>query len=354
MSSSKLPIFCEYIWVDAAGGLRSKNRVLHIPVSNIYQITPDHIPDWNYDGSSTGQARTDASEIIIKAVAIFKDPFLRDGLNGVLVLCETYDVRGNPHRTNFRYNAHQIFKKYKAQEPWYGIEQEFFLLSRQTGRPLGFPVNCRHYPEKQGTYYCGVGGDNVFGRTFVLDCYQKCYDAGLTISGLNAEVAPGQWEIQIGPVEGIAAADQLYIMRYILQRASEESADVSVDFSSKPVGGDEWNGSGGHTNFSTKAMREKGGLKVIYEAVKRLEAKHAEHIKVYGDDNDLRLTGTCETSSMSKFTSGVGSRSASIRIPTDTEKNGCGYLEDRRPSSSCDPYKVTSILLKSVMTPVNK
>lgn len=346
-----LHVLCEYIWIDAVGGLRSKNRQLHLDVISISQITLAHIPDWNYDGSSTGQAPTSASEIIIKPVAVYPDPFM-PGVPSILVLCDTHDVKGVPHRTNTRFPAKSIFDKYKAQEPWYGIEQEFFIMSRESARPIGFPIHRRQYPEKQGNYYCGVGGENVFGREFVLDVYQKCIKAKLTVSGMNAEVAPGQWEIQIGPVEGIAAADQLYMLRYILKRTSEAYPDIAVEFASKPISGDDWNGSGGHTNFSTKAMREPGGLAVIHEAIRRLEPRHADHIAIYGDDNHLRLNGKCETSSMSKFTSGVGSRSASIRIPTDTDKNGCGYLEDRRPSASCDFYRVTAALLKSVMIPL--
>jgi glutamine synthetase len=60
----------------------------------------------------------------------------------------------------------------------------------------------------------------------------------------------------------------------------------------------EWNGSGGHTNFSTKEMRTKGGLEYIIDACEKLAKKHVEHIAVYGLDNDKRLTGKHETSSI--------------------------------------------------------
>jgi glutamine synthetase len=343
MSKNKT-YFLEYIWVDAVCGLRSKNRVLTFEE----ELSVDVIPNWNYDGSSTGQAKTNASEIILKPVQLYKDPFFLEP-NSFLVLCETYNVDGTPHATNTRHIANQVFKKYSEQVPWYGIEQEFFLVSRENGRPLGFPTHYLHFPKQQGTYYCGVGGECVFGRNFVTDCYKKCMYAGLTISGMNGEVAPGQWEIQVGPCEGINAGDQLNILRYILKRTSELYDDISVDFSAKPVCGQEWNGSGGHTNFSTKKMREPNGLEEIYRAIEKLGLKHKNHIAVYGKDNHLRLTGSCETSDMEKFTYGVGSRSASIRIPTETNKNKCGYLEDRRPSSSCDFYLVTSILLKTIM-----
>jgi glutamine synthetase len=341
---------CEYIWVDADGGYRSKNRVLYID-STAENLNPKNLPIWNYDGSSTGQAITNESEVILVPAAVYKDPFLdlkgmpTRSATSILVLCETFKTDGTPHPTNTRHAANELFDKHKDLKPWYGIEQEFFLSNIETGRPLGFPIHCQHFPKEQGTYYCGAGGECVFGRDFVLDAYKRCLLAGLTISGMNGEVAPGQWEIQVGPCEGIRAADQLSILRYILTRTSELYPNISVEFFSKPVNGLEWNGSGAHTNFSTEKMRNPRGLGEIYRVVENLKQNHSEHIKLYGEDNHLRLTGKCETSDMSTFTSGVGDRSASIRIPTQVEKDKCGYFEDRRPSSSCDPYVVTSVLL---------
>jgi len=356
MSRPTRSVFLEYIWLDGNGCPRSKTRVLHL--SNILVTLPD-IPDWNYDGSSTGQAETYRSEILIKPVALYPDPFAKEyvvGVESYLVLCETF-VDGKPHSTNTRADAKAVFEKYEAQKPWYGIEQEFFIMNTKTGRPLGFPERATDFPTKQGQYYCSVGEESAKGRALVTKAFAYCVAAGLTVSGMNAEVAPGQWEIQIGPCIGIAAADQIYVLRYILKRTSEFFPGLGIDFHSKPVQSQDWNGSGAHTNFSTEHMRsphgngttDSTGYKVIQEAVAKLSHKHTAHLKVYGADNHLRLTGKCETSDMYTFSSGVGCRSASIRIPTQTEKEGCGYLEDRRPSSSCDPYLVTSILLKSVM-----
>ena len=71
-----------------------------------------------------------------------------------------------------------------------------------------------------------------------------------------------------------------------------------------------------------------------------------EHLAVYGD-NSKRLCGECETSTADKFTCGYGNRGCSVRIPTDTLKNECGYFEDRRPASDADPYNVTSIIFNT-------
>merc|ERR1712003_76136 len=108
----------------------------------------------------------------------------------------------------------------------------------------------------------------------------------------------------------------------------------------------------GHTNVSTKAMREDGGLEVIKKAIYKLGAKHEEHIAVYGEGNELRLTGKFETASINDFSYGVANRGASIRIGRDTEAEGKGYFEDRRPSSNCDPYLVTGKIMETIMEDV--
>jgi len=327
----------EYIWIGGNNELRSKARVLS---SDNLNVTLDDIPEWNYDGSSTEQAEGHYSEIILKPRNLFNCPFR--GKHNYLVMCDTYYPNGEPLSNNHRHHANNFFNQHLDEEPWYGLEQEYFMLDIHTNLPLGF-----EHAVSQGQYYCSVGSTNAFGRQIADEHMELCLYAGISISGVNAEVAPGQWEFQVGPCEGIDAGDQLWVARYILQRLSEKYS-VKIDFHPKPLQG-EWNGSGCHTNFSTKKMRNKNGYDTILAAIEKLAENHEEHMEVYGHNNELRMTGNHETSNFNLFSHGVGNRCTSVRIPTLTYRDKKGYFEDRRPASNCDPYLVTQKILKTIL-----
>ena len=328
----------EYVWIDGyepVANLRSKTRIVEGPIEKA-----EDLPEWGFDGSSTLQATGDDSDCMLKPVSIFSDPFR--GGDDILVMCEVFNADGTVHKSNTRAKLRLLCEKYADQEPWFGIEQEYTLFEGKD--PLGWPTE--GYPAPQGQYYCGVGSENVYGRDMVEDHMEACMMAGIELSGINAEVMPGQWEYQVGPVGGLEVSDQLWIARWILNRIGEDYG-VTVSLDPKPVKGD-WNGAGAHTNFSTKAMREKGGLEVINEACEMLKENHSAHIDAYGPDNDLRLTGLHETCSINEFRYGVSDRGASIRIPMGTANDGFGYLEDRRPSANMDPYIVCTMIISTV------
>ncbi|KAF3510567.1 hypothetical protein F2Q69_00003700 [Brassica cretica] len=341
LSDSTKQIIAEYIWIGGSGmDIRSKARTLPGPVSD-----PSKLPKWNYDGSSTGQASGDNSEVILYPQAIFRDPFRRG--HNILVMCDAYTPAGDPIPTNKRHKAAKIFShpNVAKEVPWYGIEQEYTLMQKGVNWPIGWPVG--GFPGPQGPYYCGVGADKAIGRDIVDAHYKACLYAGIGISGVNGEVMPGQWEFQVGPVEGISSGDQVWVARYLLERITEISG-VNVSFDPKPVPGD-WNGAGAHCNYSTKTMRNDGGLAVIKKAIEKLQVKHKEHIAAYGEGNERRLTGKHETADINTFSWGVANRGASVRVGRDTEKEGKGYFEDRRPASNMDPYVVTSMIAETTI-----
>jgi len=331
-----------YIWIGGSGeDIRSKTRTLPCAVNSV-----ENIPGWNYDGSSTGQAPGDDSEVYLQPVAIYRDPFRRG--DNVLVLCETlHPLTKKPIKSNTRHPAKIIFdtKAVKDEKPWYGIEQEYTLFEADGVTPLGWPQF--GYPGPQGPYYCGNGSRRAYGRQIVEAHYRCCLYCGINISGINAEVMAGQWEYQVGPCEGISSGDSLWISRFLLERISEYF-QVVVSFHPKPIKGD-WNGAGCHTNYSTLTMRNEGGYTAIVKAIEKLGKRHKEHIKVYGIDNDQRMTGHHETADIGTFSYGVANRGASVRIPNLTKIDQKGYFEDRRPASNMDPYVVTSIIAETTI-----
>ena len=343
----KLPdgkIRAEYIWIDAEGKTRSKTRTL--PPS---KTTISSLPLWNFDGSSTGQAPGDDSEVILNPRACYRDPFRPNEAN-ILVLCDATTPAGDALPTNTRHSAALTFASHKGEEVWFGLEQEYTLFNLDQSTPLGWPEG--GFPGEQGPYYCGAGSDVMFGRAVMESHYAACLFAGLEISGTNGEVMPGQWEYQIGPCVGIDAGDQIWISRYILDRVCEDF-QIHCTLHPKPITKGDWNGAGMHTNVSTKSMREKGGLTVIKKAIDQLGARHKEHIASYGEGNELRLTGKLETADIDTFSYGVANRGCSVRIGRDTERDGFGYFEDRRPSSNADPYIVTGMIMDTIMRTVD-
>ena len=333
----------EYIWLDAEQKFRSKTKIHRFHTV----FTLADLPQWNYDGSSTGQANTRDSEVVLIPKFYCRDPqFEKDAY---LVLCTTHVLDHYKtliaHTTNTRQYAERAFGgETEKQEPMFGLEQEFFIISRKTGLPLGFDGTGNQAP--QGPYYCGVGAGRAFGRHFVNEVVQLALAAGLPVTGSNFEVAPGQAEIQICGT-GINAADQLTILRYLLVITGEKkNYNYEINFDPKPLKGD-WNGTGCHINISTKAMRE-GPMENIMSAINCLKATHSKAIQIYGEGNSERLTGKHETSSIDEFTWGVADRGASIRVPRHVLADGKGYIEDRRPAGNVDPYLALALIMNSL------
>src|SRR6204780_2981736 len=330
----------EYIWLDGykpIPNLRGKTQIKE------YDAFPavEQLPMWGFDGSSTMQAEGHSADCLLKPVALYPDS---ERKNGVLVMCEVMMPDGvTPHPSNKRATI--------LDDPgaWFGYEQEYFFY--KDGRPLGFPA--AGYPEPQGPYYTAVGYKHVgcIAREIVDTHLDICHDVGINHEGINSEVAKGQWEFQIFGKGSRRAADEVWIARYLLLRLCEKYR-VDVNFHPKPLGVDfDWNGSGMHTNFSTKYLREVGGEEYFEALMTAFDGYKDEHIAVYGPDNHMRLTGLHETQAIDKFNYGVANRGASVRVPHNFVNNDYkGYLEDRRPNSQGDPYKIASRILQTIKT----
>jgi glutamine synthetase len=327
----------EYIWIDGEN-LRSKIKIFHSETSKF--------PEWNFDGSSTGQSNTKDSDLILKPVYSCKNPFFQKLV--YIVLCQVMNPDGTPHETNNYYKLYNFIQhnlKTSYNDSWFGIEQEYIILDKN-GNAFDIDNICNDKIEyNQNQHYCSVGTGKAMGRKIAEEHMLMCIEAGIKICGINSEVTGSQWEFQIGPLNAYDVSNQLWIARYILNKIAEKYNAI-ISFHPKPF--KYFNGSGAHTNFSTKEMREPDGLAKIYEAIEKLSKTHKEHIDVYGKHNELRLIGTNETANINTFSYGKCDRSSSIRIPLNVLKDGCGYLEDRRPASNMDPYLVTERILKTI------
>ncbi len=359
-----MKVIAEYIWLDGKKPLaevRGKTKVMDVPddstleslmakPSLMPESTPEVIPEWGFDGSSTEQGVGIDSDRVLKPVKVYPNPFRAKTTDypSVIVLNEVYFPPGDkPHDTNGRAELVKVAEAFTDEQFWIGIEQEYTLLDAQSKAPIGFSFG-RENMDPQGKYYCGVGADRIFGRTIAEEHLIASLDAGLIIAGINAEVMPGQWEYQIGNGTALSdplrVADDLIVARYIMGRIGEKHG-VIASLDPKPAPG--WNGAGAHVNVSTESMRESdAGFQEILE---RLGAKHEEHIAIYGHGIEKRLIGGYETADYREFSSGVSNRNASIRIPWQVARDKKGYIEDRRPCANIDPYIVLAKIMKTVM-----
>ena len=357
----------EYIWLDGDSpkNIRSKTRYQRMPLGRIPenpQMLIRMAPKWSYDGSSTMQATTEYSDCGLAPVKVVENPMDPPSrINGksisYIVLCEVVDIEGNAHETNTRSKlidsvskreAELKEKEEKSDMLLVGFEQEYTIVDPITGNPLGWKDYDGDTPPPQGKYYCGVGADVVKGRKLAETHAQLCNSVGVGVAGINAEVMLSQWEYQTSPKLALQAADDVIISRFLLQRIAEDM-ELAISYNPKPVDGN-WNGSGGHINFSTDYMRRESDVAYLNLLCASMERYHKESTDVYGEENDRRLTGENETSSIEEFTWGELDRSSSIRIPQSTIQNGGkGHLEDRRPAANVDPYEAFNYLYGTII-----
>jgi hypothetical protein len=182
----------------------------------------------------------------IRPVAIYPDPFR--GGDHILVMCECLHTNGNTPTWNTRGPCAEVMEKAKEHEPWFGLEQvcmfgeihlgyiwdisgrvtrtrtrtrtrqhtqhaltkgppltstslqlqlqlqlrlrlrqEYTLFEPDRTTPLHWPA--KGCPRPQGPYYCGSGVNSALGRMVAEAHLRCCLFAGLTISGINAEVS---------------------------------------------------------------------------------------------------------------------------------------------------------------------
>ncbi|CAN8032554.1 unnamed protein product [Ixodes persulcatus] len=340
-------VFVTYVFVDGTlENVRAKTRTLDFEPK-----TAKDCPEWTYCALGTYQwADAGAkSEMFLVPVALFRDPFLK-GRNK-LVLCETLLHDRRPPETNTRWSCDKAMKEAANEDPWFGIEQEYVLLDADK-IPLGWP--------KDNNVIRPLGKWSMKMISTLIVTKERLHYSGhvqiiqkkvVKLLSIDAKSNWSKWEYQVGPLSGVQAADHLWMSRYILHRVAEEFG-VIVSFDPKPFQSNELCGSGGHINFSTRQMRDDGGIEYILEALKKLEVKSELHLTNYdpqkGKSNSRRLNAGMLATPSEDFTADKCSRLSSIRVPRLVVEAGKGYLEDRRPGANVEPYRATETLVKTV------
>lgn len=338
---------CQYLWrgitLDQTGretyDRRHKTRVL---CDNLWGKLP---PVWNYDGSSTRQASTENSAVHIIPMKNYGHPnkVLRDK-GAMLTLCAT----SLPNDTIMA-TAEKIGLNKK--DLMLGFELECFMIDKLTCLPVGFVQGCDQCTD----HYCSTSNKFVDPRVqrFLDEVLETGLAMGIALTGHNVEVAYGQIELQVCD-NAINACHDLEVLKYLMEYIGNKlEYNIYIDYTCKPLGPNH-NGSGMHTNFSNSEMRKKNDMELTRSIVERLGTGHADAMKIYGFDNEHRLTGKHETSSYTEFTFAVASRAVSVRLQTKYIKEtnqiveDATYAEDRRPNPTADQYLIADHIYEYV------
>ena len=330
-----MPAIHEYIWLDD-NALRSKVKV---PVTGQSPIEAEYAEGWD---SPYYDIRISQYQLMyLKPVKIYPHPLNKDP-NSKVIYCESFSRDGTPMWFNHRAKLRQILDK-STLGLSLGFEQEYLLEAESLDieEIINMPI------EKKRRYYHGSG---IIRHRLIADVHlQWCLEMGLCIQGHNCESIPNQWEFQVGQGSGplldpLTVCDDKTMATWLLYRVAENS-NLSLSLDCKPLGED-IGGSGCHVNFATTAMRQKGGLNhALNYIIPLIQEAHADHMLVYGKNNQHRLSGQFTTCPINKCLLGNETEfSSAIRIPPKLYREGMGYLEDRRPSAASDPYLVAARL----------
>ena len=335
-----MKFLAEYIWLDSSGNLRSKSKTIDLYINSMEEVLNlDIYEEWdccNYS-ETTKTENNDSEIIILKPCAVFPDPFRKEP--NVLLLCSTYDYNNNPLKNNYREQSVTILKQIDHLKPLFILEQQFLIMencpccpNKISNKPYGFKDANESVLINTNQHYCSIGSNNAFGRKISEQAFHSCLEAGINVLSINSHIQPSQWEIQVGPDNGLNVSDHLLIVRYILLRIGEVF-NTQISFNNINSRNNTII-SNCYINYSTIDMRNN--IKNVYETFIKLcdnqiEQKFKEKLEIINNTNSSNLD-FIEISQIS----------TNIKIPYKTFKNKKGFIQDRRHSANINPYLVTS------------
>ncbi|XP_045157169.2 glutamine synthetase-like [Mercenaria mercenaria] len=344
------PVILEYVIAD----YRRINMITRTYVVNFEPKSAEECPVRCICIWDSSKMIPPCPDLALTPVAICRDPF-RLGRHKI-VLCEARYV-DKPDKIvefNTRIACKEMMDKVADKEPLYTFEQEYFVVDEND-----VPLDWSHYSQEiDFDFEINVGSHSCIERDLAETHLRACLYAGLTISGMNREMFPSQWEYQVGPLPGLEACDQVYISRYILMRLAEMN-NLHVTFKNPDCTRDTKVRSAMHLNFSTKQTREDGGIEHLHKLIENVEKHPQEAIMKYYDlkkGKEMRwfLSGIAYMPHYDEFICKVGEKDGcTIRIPARVAFEGKGYLEERRPTSDSDPYDVCRVFTAAAVFEAN-
>lgn len=336
------PFKIEYIWLDGSKpvqNIRSKTQIIYLS-DRQESVELSDIPPSYFDGSCTGaEIESGFSELLLIPAHISPDPQRSDG---IIALCEVFKADGTVPASNSRRRLNSLWSDSSIHQPTIGFDQQYLILKD------GIPLNWKSSKinKSRSEYYCGVGADNCLGRDFAEDHLNLCLSAKIPITSLLAENSVAKWSFKIDhPNTGVvAAADNLIVARFLLQRLGEKYG-YDISFDQNPFGS-RYDQSLMVSRFSTKQMRDEKGIEYIRKYYNYISSSSVikESSSFYNRAYDNGFLNNVELFSDFDF-----ANNKILKIPFPVLISGRGYIEDRSPLADSDPYSVSCFLLDSLL-----
>ena len=305
----------EYICIDGDNKFRSKTIFTEKPIEEVECIITDSMMIENSIVSN--------GDIILIPLKCVKNPLIRDDRHW-LVFCEYKYPNETNHKNNKRNTLERVTEDY--DDIRLAITQQFVLF--KNNQPLGWNKDVdliKNYSAKLDY--------SKFSQDIIDELTDAFLYVGIHISSFNMERMVGKWSLTLCEQPLLEACDELYLVRYLIQRICYKH-DIISCFMSNP-----YKNSQIYTrclfSLSTPKMRGENSLEEIVKACEKLQLKHLEQHKLF-----------CKLNTR-KFTYGQNNSQYDVNIVLHENNNG--YIQDKRCAGDCNPYVVLSKIVSAIL-----
>ncbi|WP_439959499.1 glutamine synthetase family protein [Vulcanisaeta thermophila] len=328
--------YVKFIIVDINGAPRSEI----VPIDMAKDLFIDGMP---FDASSVPSYSTVNKSDFVAYVdprAVYIEYWLDNKVADVFTLIS--DIGNKPSPLDPRRVLDNILKdaKSKGYEFLMGVEMEHFVVKEENGKPTLADT---------GIYFDGWNITTL--HNYMKEIVAGLAEAGINYTKIHHEVAPSQYEVNIGATDPLRLADQIIYFK-IMAKDIAQKYGLRATFMPKPFWG--MNGSGAHTHISvwkdgrnlfqsnTGKITEECGYAIssILSNARALSAFVAPLVNSY-----KRLVPHYEAPT--RLVWGYANRSAMIRIPQ--YKMRINRIEYRHPDPSMNPYLAFATIVLTIL-----